>query len=34
MKLDWRSWILLKLSFRELYDWMLPGLHPFDNIAI
>ena len=29
-----RSEIFLKLSFRELCDSKLPGLHDFDNKAI
>ena len=29
-----RPQILVKLSFRELCDSKLSGLHPFDNIVI
>ena len=29
-----RSWIFVKLSFRELFDLKLSGLQPFDNMAI
>ena len=29
-----RPQIFVKLSFRELYDSKLSGLHPFDNVAI
>ena len=29
-----RPQIFVKLSFRELYDSKLSGLHPFDNMAI
>ena len=34
MKFKQRPQIFVKLSFRELCDSQLPGLHPFDNIAI
>ena len=27
-------WIFVKLSFRELCDSNLYGLHPFDNVAL
>ena len=33
-KLERRLQILVKLSFRELCDSKLSGLHPFDNMAI
>ena len=33
-KFEQRPQIFVKLSFRELYDSKLPGLHPFDNMAI
>ena len=29
-----RPQILVRLSFRELYDSKLSGLHPFDKMAI
>ena len=33
-KFDLRLQIFVKLSFRELCDSKLPGLHAFDNMAI
>ena len=33
-KLEGRPQIFTKLSFRELSDSKLPGLHAFDNMAI
>ena len=33
-KFERRPQIFIKLSFRELYDSKLSGLHPFDNMAI
>ena len=33
-KFERRSGIFVKLSFRELCDSKISGLHPFDNIAI
>ena len=33
-KLERRDQIFVKLSFRELYDSKLSGLHAFDNMAI
>ena len=33
-KLEQRSQIFVKLSFKELFDLKLSGLHPFDNMAI
>ena len=33
-KLEGRFRMFVKLSFRELYGLKLPGLHPFDNMAI
>ena len=33
-KLERRSQIFVKLSFRELCGLKLSGLHPFDNMAI
>ena len=33
-KFERRPRIFIKLSFRELCDSMLPGLHRFDNMAI
>ena len=33
-KFEQRPGIFVKLSFRELCDFKLPGLHPFDNVAI
>ena len=33
-KFERRPQILVKLSFRELSDSKLSGLHPFDNMAI
>ena len=33
-KLEWRPWIFVKLSFRELCGSKLSGLHPFDNMVI
>ena len=36
VNLSWapRLQIFVKLSFRELYNSKLSGLHPFDNMAI
>ena len=34
MELKQRPQILIKLSFRELWDSSLYGLYPFDNIVI
>ena len=33
-KFEQRPQIFVKLSFRELCDSKLSGLHPFDNMAI
>ena len=33
-KFEQRPQIFVKLSFRELCDSKLSGLHPFDNISI
>ena len=33
-KFELRLQIFVKLSFRELCDSKLPGLHAFDNMAI
>ena len=33
-KFEQRPQIFLKLSFRELYDSKLSGLHAFDNMSI
>ena len=33
-KLEQRPRIFVKLSFRELYDSKLSGLHPFGNMAM
>ena len=33
-KFERRPQTLVKLSFRELCNSKLPGLHPFDNMAI
>ena len=33
-KFEQRPPIFVKLSFRELCDSMLSGLHPFDNMVI
>ena len=33
-KFERRPQIFAKLSFRELCDSKLPGLHPFDNMVI
>ena len=33
-KLEKRPQVFIKLSFRELSGLELPGLHPFDNMAI
>ena len=33
-KFEQRPQIFVKLSFRELCDSMLSGLHPFDNMVI
>ena len=33
-KFKWRPQIFVKLSFRELCDSNLSGLHAFDNMAI
>ena len=33
-KFERRPQILVKLSFRELYDSKLSGLHTFDNMVI
>ena len=33
-KFEQRPQIFLKLSFRELHDSKLSGLHAFDNMAI
>ena len=34
IKFEQRSQIFVKLSFRELRDSKLSGLHPFGNMAI
>ena len=34
IKLEQRTQIFVKLSFRELCGSKLPGLHPFDNLVI
>ena len=33
-KFEQRPQVLVKLSFKELYDSKLSGLHTFDNMAI
>ena len=33
-KFEWKRQIFVKLSFRELCNLKLSGLHPFDNMAI
>ena len=33
MRFEQRPQILVKVSFRELCDSRLSGLHPFDNMA-
>ena len=33
-KFELRPTILVTLSFRELYDSNLYGLHPFDNMVV
>ena len=33
-KFKWKPQIFVKLSFRELCDSKLSGLHAFDNVAI
>ena len=33
-KFEQRPQIFVKLSFRELWDSKLSGLHPFDNMTI
>ena len=33
-KFEWRPQIFVKLSFRELSNSKLSGLHAFDNMAI
>ena len=33
-KFEWRPQVYVKLSFRELWNSKLSGLHAFDNMAI
>ena len=33
-KFERRPQIFVKLSFKELYDSKVPGLHPFDEMTI